>query len=296
MLYRKIMETPDRRARNSKILVLINVLFGVVLFIVFLIFIRDIIAKVYKTKDAKPTRLSLVTTPKYERKNLADYEVILRNNPFGFHAGALKPLAGPLDKTLPASDMQLVGTISGNALYGFAVFIGKDGKQEIFKIGESVFGSGLLKRIEKNKVFIKEGDILTEIPMLDMIAMDQEVCPPGSGFPNYVKSFGKGDSIIDQKALQHALDNPDKIMTDARFIPNMLNNRQEGFILREIKKGGIYDSLGLRNDDILLRMNDYKISSPGDALQAFTALRGMERVRLDIIRSGIKMTMAYQIR
>ncbi len=290
------MEIIDWRAQSSKILILVNISLGIALFIFILIFVRDIVAKVYKTKDIKPAILSHGATKKYERKNLQEYEAILRNNPFGFQAGTLKPLTGPPDKALPPSDMKLVGTISGNALYGYAVFLGRDGKQEIFKIGESVFGRGLLKRIEKDKVFIKEGDTLTEILMADMIMLDHDITRLGRGLPDYVKSFGNGEYMIDQKALQDALDNPRQIMTDARLIPNIVNNKQEGFILREIKKSGIYDSLGLRNEDTLLRINDYNISNLENALQAFTALRGMDSVQLDIIRSGAKMTMTYQIR
>ena len=85
-------------------------------------------------------------------------------------------------------------------------------------------------------------------------------------------------------------------MTDARFIPNVVDGRQQGFILRELKPGGIYQSLGLQNEDILLRINEYDISTPDTALQAFIALRGLDRADLDIVRNGSKMTMTYQIR
>ncbi|MBI5050370.1 MAG: hypothetical protein HZC11_05770 [Nitrospirae bacterium] len=76
----------------------------------------------------------------------------------------------------------------------------------------------------------------------------------------------------------------------------MHDGRQEGFTLSEIKPGGLYDSLGLRNSDVLLNVNSLEISSPDVAVQAMSALRGMDRVNLDIIRNGEKITMTYQIR
>ena len=85
-------------------------------------------------------------------------------------------------------------------------------------------------------------------------------------------------------------------MTDARFVPNFINGRQQGFELREVKPGGIYSSLGLQNGDVLLRINEFTISNPESALQAFTALKGIDRAQLDIIRGGSRMTMTYQIR
>ena len=63
-----------------------------------------------------------------------------------------------------------------------------------------------------------------------------------------------------------------------------------------MRNGGIYQSLGLQNGDALLRINEYNISNPENALQAFTALRGMDRVQVDIVRDGTKMTLTYQIR
>lgn len=113
---------------------------------------------------------------------------------------------------------------------------------------------------------------------------------------DFARSAGRGTFLVDQKKVLDALENPNQLMTDARLQPNIANGRQEGFILREVRNGGIYQSLGLQNGDVLLRINDYNISNPENALQAFTALRGMDRVQVDIMRGGQKMTMTYQIR
>jgi general secretion pathway protein C len=92
------------------------------------------------------------------------------------------------------------------------------------------------------------------------------------------------------------LDNPAQIMTDAKLIPNMVNGKPDGFILQEIRKNGVYDNLGMKNGDILLRINGSNISTPENALQTFMALKGMDKVQLDIIRDGNRMTLNYQIR
>ncbi len=86
------------------------------------------------------------------------------------------------------------------------------------------------------------------------------------------------------------------MMTDARLKPNVANGKEEGFVLNEVKPGGIYHSLGLQDGDVLLRINEYDISNPERALQAFNALRGLDRVQIDMIRSGARMTMTYQIK
>jgi general secretion pathway protein C len=85
------------------------------------------------------------------------------------------------------------------------------------------------------------------------------------------------------------------LLTEARLLPNILEGRQQGFVLTEMKPGGIYQSIGLQDGDVLLRINDFDISSPESALQAFTALKGMDVVQLDIIRDGTPMTLTYRI-
>jgi general secretion pathway protein C len=290
------MDRIDWITQNPKISFLVNIFLGTAILITVLIFALNIISKVYKPRDAKKSFYLTNETIKHERKSLEQYSDILKNNPFGFHAGALRPLTVSTDKAPAFFDIKLVGTISGNPFYSYAVFLGKDGKQEFYKKGDSVFERYLIKKIEKNKVVVEDGGVLTDIPISETSSADRDTAPASREMSDNVMSSGEGEYIIDQDYLQQAIDNPHQIMTDARLIPNMINNRQEGFILKEVKKGGIYDSMGLRNADTLLRINDYDISNPANALQAFTALKGMDRVRLDIIRAGAKTTLTYQIR
>ncbi|TRZ54190.1 hypothetical protein D4S03_00495 [bacterium] len=194
------------------------------------------------------------------------------------------------------SDLKLMGTITGPTRLGYAVFVGKDGKQSMFKTGESVFGEGELTAVEEYQVSIRRNGKLIKIPLVDMVARGEMDSLKGGVASGPVQSLGNGEYIIDQKAIQYALDNPAQIMMDAKFIPNMTKDKQEGFVLRKVRKGGIYDNLGMQNGDILLRINDYSISNPEKAFQAFMALRGMDKIQLDIIRDKNRIVMNYQIR
>jgi len=296
MFYRKAMESIGRKVRHLDVLSILNTMILIVLIVFVLICVRGLITRGYDSKDKKTPAPFQALGPEYVKKGLMEYESILINNPFGFTAGSLKPLGGSTDKSLPASDMKLIGTISGDDMFSYAVFVGSDGKQEIFKSGEFIPGTGLLKQVDKNKVYIENEDIVSEIPIVEALAMDQNAAPLNNEMPYDIKKLDKGEYVINQNMVKEALDNPGQFLSKARLIPNMKNNRQEGFVLREVKNGGIHDLLGLKNDDILMRVNDYDITNPENALRAFTALKGTNRVRLDIIRSGKRTTMTYQIR
>jgi len=290
-----VMKIINIKHHYFKMVIAVNITIGLLLLASLVFFARDIITVVQK-KNVKSFSNAPIESRKHENKSIQEYEAILQNNPFGIPAGSLKHNSPGMDQTALAG-IKLIGTISGSAEHGYAVFVGKDGKQSMFKTGESVFGAGQLKRVEKYSAFIENSGKLIKITMVDIVAPgEMEALKGTAALSGSVRSLGNGEYIIDQRAIQFAVDNPAQIMTDAKLIPNMIRDKQEGFILREVKKNGIYDSLGMKNGDILLRINNFNISNPENTLQALAALKGMDRVQLDIMRDGNRMTMNYQIR
>ncbi|MGB5157913.1 MAG: type II secretion system protein N [Desulfobacterales bacterium] len=282
--------------RKADVLSIFNLFLLAVLIVFFLISIRSLITRGYNKKNVKSPVSFQAASPKYAKKDLMEYESILKNNPFGFKTDTLKPLGGSSDMPLPASDIKLIGTISGDDMFSYAVFAGSDGKQEIYRSGVFISGTGLLKKVDNDKVYIENGDLISEIPVVQSLAIEQNKESLSNEPSSSAEQLDKGDYVIDQKIINEALDNPGRFLSQARLIPNMVDNHQEGFIVREVKSGGIHSLLGLKNDDILMRINDYDITNPEKALRAFSALKGANMVQLDIIRSGKRETMTYQIR
>jgi len=105
-----------------------------------------------------------------------------------------------------------------------------------------------------------------------------------------------GSYVIDQRALNAALDNIGQAMTDARLLPNAKDGKVEGFNLSEVKPNGVFGMVGLKNGDTLLRINDFNLDSPDKAMQSFVALKGQSRIKLDLVRDGRPLTLNYDIR
>lgn len=283
-------------AKKKNTLFLVNTLLAVILSLTVLLFIRDVTSVVFtsRTKASRPEEKALARV----RHSLLDYSGILKNNPFGFPAGKLTPLSGGTGPTASQSEVSLVGTVAGRRELSYAVFADKAGQQQIFKAGEEVFGLGTLSEVEKDRVLLTSHGRKTEIPLADVIAVREikTEYSPVAHRGSFGRRTGPSTYVVDQQKVLEAIAKPDQLLTDARFIPNIVEGKQEGFTLREVKPGGVYASLGLRNGDVLLRINQYNISNPEAALQAFNALKGIDRAQLDIIRRGAKMTLTYQIR
>jgi general secretion pathway protein C len=207
--------------------------------------------------------------------------------PAGGAAGAPAPSVG---------DLTLLGTSVGSFRETFALVLKTSSHEErVFRLGETVFSAGPLVSVKKDVAEIMVGGkrvkILTPNAVAEAAAAPAAAAPAGGGVAG-----GGGNYVIDQRALNAALDNIGQAMTDARLLPSVKDGKVEGFRASEVKPQGIFGTIGIRNGDVLLRMNDFPIDSPEKAIQSFASLKGQSRIKLDLIRDGQPTTFNYDIR
>jgi general secretion pathway protein C len=263
---------------------------GVVLVFSVLLIVRD--AVTFVSKNSGMPEININAVEKSAPKELADFAPIVEKNAFGLKDLKFTPIV-PVKGAKSVSNVskyKLMGVISGDKGTGYAIFEDDKGKQEIFRTGQKVLDGPILKEVSPKAAVFSDG---TMIPLSEMpSAVSKET-------PGVTTALGKkidsSNYALDGGKFQQALENPKALMTEARLQPNLVNGKQTGFILKEVKPGGIYDSLGIKNGDVLLKINSYDITDPEVALQAFTALRGVNEIHLDIIRGGNKMTLNYNI-
>ncbi|MFZ4858776.1 MAG: type II secretion system protein GspC [Desulfuromonadaceae bacterium] len=243
-------------------------------------------------------------------EDLSFYAPILTTGLFGSAtAGALTPITNApaaasalaaVPVTAPA-ELMLLGTVVGSFRETFAL-VRHTTKQEerVFRLGDMVFDAGRLAEVSLERAFIvinsKRVELLT--PMTPPSAVPASPAAPGAAHTaaTGVTSTGAGSYVIDQRALNAALDNPAQAMSDARLLPSQKDGRVEGFRASEVKSSGVFAMIGIKNGDVLLRLNDFPMDSPDKALQSFIALKGQNRLKLDIIRDGQPQTFNYDIR
>ncbi|TSK06784.1 MAG: general secretion pathway protein GspC [Geobacter sp.] len=200
-----------------------------------------------------------------------------------------------------ANDLILLGTAVGSFRETFALVLKSSTHEErVFRLGETVFSAGPLVSVKKDVAEILVGGkrvkILTPTAAAEAAATAAAApAAPASG-GGLAASAGAGNYIVDQRALNAALDNIGQAMTDARLLPSMKDGKVEGFRATEVKPQGIFGTVGIRNGDVLLRMNDFPIDSPEKAIQSFASLKGQSRIKLDLIRDGQPTTFTYDIR
>jgi general secretion pathway protein C len=209
----------------------------------------------------------------------------------------------PVTKGAPVtaqSDIVLLGTAIGSFRETFALIQKTSSKEErVFRLGDRVYDIGPLVEVKKEQAEIQAGG--QRIKLLTPTAVATESGKPATELAGaqpgaLAVASGSGSYVIDQRALNAALDNIGQAMTDARLLPSTKDGKVEGFRVSEVKPNGVFGMVGIKNGDVLLRINDFAIDSPDKAVQSFVTLKGQSRIKLDLIRDGQPTTLNYDIR
>jgi general secretion pathway protein C len=293
-----------RKVSHQGLLFYVNMALGVLLIAAGLFLARDFLSHSFGRGEGKrqSTASEGLPSPAPEIRAFQSYAPILENNVFGFDAGRLsrissRSLSTPVNKAAGSNGavLKLFGTVAWPGGMGYAFISGAADGLEVYRTGDRVHGVGNLSRVEPNMVYIDSDGGEVRLDIVD-IGESSPAAAPRRRANRFARKTAERSYVLDKKVLQGSFDNPKNIMTDARLLPNIVDGVQQGFVVREVKTRGLYHNLGIRNGDVLLRVNEFDISDAETALQAFNALRGMDKIDLDILRGGSRQTLTYEIR
>lgn len=218
---------------------------------------------------------------------LEDFSVIVDRNVFGKYPEKVKDTP-PVKKS--DLKLRLVGTNLGKVK--FAVIENKKSKeQDIFELDDMIFESGAqLKEVSEEKIKIsKSGEI--EVLEIEGGASTGDSSSGGSAPDEDSTEFE-----VDEKELNDALSNLPKLLTQARAVPFFKNGKSIGMRLFAIRRGSLYEKLGLKNGDILLSVNDNSLANPAEALKLFEKLKDERAIAVLVERNGAEVDLRYGIK
>jgi general secretion pathway protein C len=100
---------------------------------------------------------------------------------------------------------------------------------------------------------------------------------------------------IQRQDVENTLANLSEVAMQARVVPSLINGASKGFKLFAMRPDSLYTRLGLKNGDILQRINGSSLDDPTRALDAYHQLRGASRIELEIERDGQVLRKAYTV-
>jgi len=239
------------------------------------------------------------------------YSLVVEKNIFNPGEKGLKLL--PLDaaKTTPAragadipqaasfSTYRLVGTITGPGVYAYAIFQeGTSKKQRIFRLHEKI-GEGEIIKISRDQVIVKTNGKLETLTITAKTEKEpRQIGPPigGTQKEEIVRRLSANHYLINREDVQTSVGNINQFMTQARFRPYFAMGRPAGYIISEIVPGSLFEKIGLRNNDIVKKVNGQMINQPEEVFQAYAQLLSDSHIEIEIERGGRTEVFKYEIR
>ncbi|MBU4427610.1 MAG: PDZ domain-containing protein, partial [Proteobacteria bacterium] len=228
-----------------------------------------------------------------KRSPLSSFQVITERNLFGSLDKESKDVNEEEIEALEPTSLKvaLLGTVTGNEQNAFAVIEETDKrKQGLYKIGDSV-QNATVKTILREKVVLRVGTKDEILTMEESAASRREKVRGPS------KTAERGNTItVSRKDIQSSLKDINELMSQVRIRPHFKDGKSDGLSVSRIKGGSIFSKLGLRNGDIVQKINDEPINSPDEVLALYEKLKSGSRVSLEVTRKGEPKTMDYRFR
>lgn len=197
-------------------------------------------------------------------------------------------------------ELKLWGTITGDAGgQAYAVIEDQSRRrqpQHLYREGDSV-GDANIRLILREKVILTvdgEDEVLEMEQLLDQsgrISADRSSAPPRAG----LEERSDDEYSIERDIIDDALSDVGNLMRQVRIRPYFKDGNPEGVLLSGIRKGSIFEQMGLQSGDVIKGVNGEPIRSVDDAMALYQGLRSERSVQVQIERDGSSRTISYRI-
>jgi len=190
----------------------------------------------------------------------------------------------------------LLGTVFGPQGGIMAVFEDlSTKKQSMHRMGEHVPSVGSLSAIEKDRVLFREGK---QEEWLDL-ALSQQVRSNALAVASPIavsQSPGPQRRIMDRREIDAALADTTRLLMQAQALPHLDKGKLDGFLLTSVMPSGFFERIGLKNNDVLQRINGVELRDPGMLFSVFQQLRNERTIQVDLVRNAQPQSLMYEIR
>lgn len=207
-----------------------------------------------------------------------------------------------MEEKLPAealSNYKLLGTVIGPEKNSFAIlFDALHKKQNIYRLYENI-GEGKIINIQRDQIVIKKKE---RVEILNLAAKGDKESPPpmtpslSPQTEDVVRRLSANRFVVSREDVLASVGNINQFMTQARFRPHFTMGRPSGYIISEIVPGSLFEKIGLRNNDIIKKVNGQMINQPEEVYQAYAQLLRDAHIEVEIERGGRMEVFRYEIR
>jgi len=101
---------------------------------------------------------------------------------------------------------------------------------------------------------------------------------------------------VPRSELEAALSHLDQLANDVHIVPAYRDGQPGGFKVFAIRPGSLFARIGIVDGDVVRRINGFEMSTPANALEAYTRLKDTNRIDVDLERNGSSIRRSYSVR
>ncbi len=232
-----------------------------------------------------------------------------------------------------ASDLgvKLLGAmVADNPDFSVALFSDSSAKTTyILGVGENLLGSAEIVEIRRDRVIIRRNGRLEYIKLEDSLGGAPTLTSAVSSLPPggtdlkrtpkaprsddegsddeeedeeqgrsraEVEQLDDGSYVLDGKAVNRELSDPEKLAKAAKVIPNYKDGKRHGIKLVGIRSSSVYSQLGIESGDVVRSINGTEIKNQPHALELLQSLRGAKSASIEVERRGQAKKLKYKVK
>lgn len=252
---------------------------------------------------------------KVQVKGLSSFNGISRRNIFNSSPSLLDEKPGEREdfetkeEDIKESNLKvtLVGTIVGSPQIASAILEHQQGReQKLYRLNDIIKAANeeaTLIRVERHQVYVLHNDREEVLLLFDEgeskkgSSSRSSASKPKADFDGEkIRKISANSYLIDEGEIENAITNMSQLFNQIRVVPHVQDGKTDGFKVFAIRPGSIFESIGLKNGDILQGINGVSLDSPEKALQLYQQLQNEKSFSVNLLRNNRVENFSYEIR
>ncbi|MDY6855343.1 MAG: type II secretion system protein GspC [Thermodesulfobacteriota bacterium] len=207
-----------------------------------------------------------------------------------------KPIPMQEEKQITELNIQLRGIITGDPKDSFAIIEDMDKrKQDIYRLNDDINGATVIEILKDKVVLLRNGQREALI-MRPHEENKQRFKATKRKNPKAVERITSSRYVLSKESLNSTIGNLNEFMTQLKVTPHFESGKPEGFQISMIKPRSLIGDMGLRNGDIIKKINNITIDNPEQAIGVYQQLQNAESLTIEVQRGKRIKVFNYEIR
>jgi len=184
-------------------------------------------------------------------------------------------------------NLKLLATVVSEKRAAAVVSINGSANQQVFFVGDEMLPGVRLETVEIAAIVVKNHGQFERV----LLPKSQSI----KGIEVHQAQYRK-KRTLKRFELDRQIKNLPKLLSEAKVVPYFRGGKVDGFVIGDIVVGSLYEKLGLKNGDVIHKVNGEVLTSVAQGIALYQRLQHAGAIDLELERHGVILPIHYDIR